>query len=117
MRNSPTTVPRCDCATCTALINHIVHVRNEIAHENPSQFAAKCQNNCRIKLAPLNKSGGSGEFEIVSAVKGTLLAKMVVDEEAPLCKSGLNADIRWETYQTPLADKVAFRFSIGYVHS
>ena len=46
---------------------------------NESQFAAKCLNLCRTKLAPLGQSGGSVELEIVTWVKVALLVEMVAD--------------------------------------
>jgi len=46
---------------------------------NKSQFAAKYRNLCRTNLAPLSKSGGTVEFEILSAVEGAFLIEMVAD--------------------------------------
>ena len=49
-------------------------------NSNQSQHAAKCQNLCRTKLAPLGESGGSVVLEIVSAAARALLVEMVADE-------------------------------------
>ena len=48
-------------------------------NSNQSQFAAKGLNLPGTKLAPLGESGGSVEFEIVTAVEGAFLVEMIVD--------------------------------------
>ena len=48
-------------------------------NSNQSQIASESVNLCGTKLAPLSKSGGSVELEIISAVEGSFLIEMIVD--------------------------------------
>ena len=53
---------------------------------NQSLFAQTRSALCRKELTPLGESGGAGQLETLSAVKGALLVEMVVDRGVNGCE-------------------------------